>query len=309
MKSIIFFILPLSWLSGCFHDVVTDSMLDREYDVVMAVLTPDSAKGFLRAFPVEVFVGRMIPVNQNNRFEVKGFENPDLHRLVLCTRQHYFCKYEYYDDARVEIETEGQKILLEGVGNGVYRDIGNTLHVRSNQTYFLNVVMEDGRTISSSTRVPDDIEILEPKADTIYDHILDDDIGDTVLVRWTSNRKPFYWNDISGGISVYEFDTVTTPWNPYVDNKDTLKYVDFPIEVRAINADLGHFYAPCEAYSESLEFWDFEKTLYTGAIRSRSNITGKDVVGVFGAYNLTRQHHVIIPVWKTSKVMGRNQRK
>lgn len=300
--------------TSCFKEYPVNSLLEKEYDVVMAVLAPDTAIQFTRTYPTEVFVGRLIPVNYGNIFHITGVEDPVLYELMLATRQLYFCAYEYDESAEVTISDSVQQVTLTYTGNGIYRDVNRELTILPEHVYELRVKKKSGREASAQTRVPGSISCVEPNDQYIY-LTPDESMGRAITVKVTNKNDQFYfaWKDKRSNRNVtltfYGFEDSLTPWIFFgkdFDHPIPIESVYVYIEARSINHDYGAFHAPYGDFGVSPAFFhQVEKSLYDGDVARKSNVKGDNIFGVFGAYNATIKNFTAIALWdsvKTSKV-------
>lgn len=284
--------------NSCFKEYSqTDSLLFKEQDVVFGVLAPDTAVNFIRNYPVEVFVGKIIPTDIKNKFHVEGMQDSVLQRIMICTRKWYITYYEYDSTAQVTINgPDKREVQLQYVGNGIYRDINNKLKIKSNTTYDLNIRKNNGKKYHSSTLIPPSIQIINPLLDTI--HV----VPDTHKCAF----YPIYINWIDTPTYCIQIDKRSNFPEPifiYLMANELMGFADFQYpptdtfytntEVRAINDNLANFEHPA-GYSFTSRFNDFMRKLETKTISEKSNIEGENVVGVFGAYNATRRNFVVI---------------
>lgn len=290
-------------LSSCFKEYNTDSLLQKKYDVVISILAPDTAIHYVRNYPVEVFVGRIIPSDIHNIFVIEGMQDSVLMRLMEDTRKWYLIYYEYDVAAKVSIRDSIQNVQLAYVGNGIYRDVNNELNIRSMHTYTLTVEKNDGRTFTSNTTVPGEITIdsingIPSSFDTLYVSP-DSKGGKDYPYRISSISEPFYYIMVSKS-SNFSITRFAYLFKDEIVNIAIFKYLDRPIpfvhikdEIGAINKDFGTFAHPASNYSFSERYGRLLESLENKSISENSNIQGKDVVGVFGAYNATRKEYVV----------------
>ncbi|MBX7150746.1 hypothetical protein K1X84_03830 [bacterium] len=292
--------------TSCFKEY-KDSLLEKEYDVVMGILAPDSATDFKRTYKTEVFVGKMIPVNHGDIFHITGAEDPVLHELLLATRQLYFCKYEFDDEAEVSIDGEDQHVTLTSVGNGIYRDVNDELKIKSLKKYNLKVRNGNGKEAFAETTVLRDIKFISPIEEVIYKI----PNLDTAFVEVENSDNQFYFtlidqrsNIIGTILSHYSFQKFFTLGlfftKSFTDNTP-IDSVQIRLEMRAVNKDYGAFNAPYGDYGVTQEFFQFEKTLYDGDVARKSNVKGDGIVGVFGSYNATIKEFIAVALWDSVK--------
>ncbi|MBX7150747.1 hypothetical protein K1X84_03835 [bacterium] len=252
--------------TSCFKEYKTDSLLEKEYDVVMGILAPDSATDFKRTYKTEVFVGKMIPVNHGNIFHITGVEDPVLYELLLATRQLYFCKYEFDDDAEVFIDGEDQHVKLTSVGNGIYRDVNGELKVLSSRSYKLAVKTKENKKANAETKILKDIKFIRPSQSILYE-VPQRALGDTILVDVTNNNDQSYFvlRDQVSNFEIinssYSFDSFRTPWIYFGRRWDDPTHIDtvyIRLEMRAVNKDYGAFHAPYGDYGVTLDFFQTE---------------------------------------------------
>ncbi|MBL7994492.1 hypothetical protein JNM05_03895 [bacterium] len=303
IKDILLCLLSLIMISCQSCDLTSsDSLLKHKYDVVMGILAPDSANSFTRSYQTEVFVGRMIPTDIDNIYNIEGVKDTALFELIFCTRQYYFNYYSFDESANVQISGNGQTITLTYVGHGIYRDVNNELHVMPNISYALNVEKSDGREFTASTKIPGNVHITSIASDTLYKY----SAGgiDTVLTaNFYADSNQYYYmfknklDNNFGEVMTYVFTDGVTPLVFFQQGSlDTTRddTVNVTWEVRAISKEYGAFFQPCGGYSESNEFLKFEHQLEEMSIEERSNINGEKIVGVFGSYNSTIKKFVAI---------------
>lgn len=283
----------------------SDSLLKHEYETIFCILAPDSGNSFVRSYPTEVFVGKIIPTNINNNFVVEGMQDTILKELMVCTRQHYIAFYDYDPNAEVYIEGNNQKIKLTYINKGIYRDDNNELKVKSNLMYKLSVKKSNGRTYLSETTIPDDIEIVNINTDTLS-FIPIDNRKAVFNVDVSYSIKPFYLierdkrNNMESDIIIYSFDSsFTKAVIFYKSMSDTthVEFVDIKDEIMAVNVHYGQFFEPCGTIGVTENFWNWSKEQVKKNIKERSNIQGDDIVGVFGAYNATIKNYVVRALW------------
>lgn len=293
MRTSILVLLLLTDLH-CFKDY-PDTLLPQKMDVVMAVMAPDTAVNFVRPYPIEVFVGKLVPTNTRNFFLVRGMLDSVLLRLMLGTRVEYTIYYEFDSTAVVSISVGNQSSVLSYVGAGIYRDVTGSVSIREKDTCRLEVLKEDGRILTAETSVPADLAISNIPEDTIT---VEADSNGTARYPITiaTTDTPFYYVRVSKvayfdpTIYVYSFPDELFGYVNFVSAGAAT--VEVSNEIRGVNRDLGRFEHPCD-FSFTFRFNDYLLELEAMTIREKSNIQGEDVVGVFGAYNATRKQYVV----------------
>ncbi len=286
------------WIDGIYSEPV----LDREYDLIVGLLAPDS----LRTHPHEIFVGRIAP-NLNARRPPAGLDT-QINRQLNGMRNQYTCDVFGRDDAQVRVRgADGQEVVFTSVGNGFYRDVQNALNVRHRETYHLEV-RYGGKALYGVTTVPDRVRIQSPRHnDTLnlfvspqtqgvwfnidwhpvlgammYRHFLKHEVFDETfrIYSFLPRRKTFVimaerqHNLVS--LQYHAMDSnYTKVYQPWVDDAD---------------ASTGFSTDPVEQPNWSM--WHREQS--TKRITERSTIIGSaDVVGVFGSYSEARLSFVI----------------
>ncbi len=257
----------------------------------------------MRTYSTEVFVGMMIPTNTSDIFVIQGTTDPVLEELMYCARHHYINYYEYDSLATVTIVHSNDSTLLSHTGFGIYRDVQRDLSVVAGHSYELVVQTAEGDVWRATTTVPELPRILFPDSDTLrripdaYDGIkfpilIDSVSGSSyyVLVHQQSNFPSFsaylYATELGRTITMREFNTT-----------QRLTFVTCRDEIRAVNQAYALFHTPCGGNSVSPAFFEFEKSLYEMSIEERSNMTGEQVVGVFGAYSAAVNQYVVQALW------------
>ena len=293
MKHSYIFLLLLSIsCHSCYTEQYPDSRLQEKKDIVLALLAPDSSGGFVRENAIEVFVGKIVPVDIRNIYTVFGMQDSLLKRLMISTRQHYIASYEYDASARVVISGPGGPVELAYVDRGIYRDVDRRLSIKTGELYILDVDKNDGRHFTSSTRILDptamvglaDTVLLQPEPKTLWD---------TAFVSFNGQARSIYYVGITTYktyphfvVEGYTFEPLFTPPIFFKQNLTDTVGVDFAkidMQVMSIDSAYGLFHQP-HGHSMSREFGDWDITLYDIPIEKRSNINGKNVVGVFGNY-------------------------
>lgn len=291
-------VLSVSYQSSQKEYNNSDSLLDKEYNAVFSILSPDSGINFKRNYPVEVFVGKMVPTDINNVFFVEGMQDTLLQRLMICTRQWYVVYYEYDSTSQVYISGNNNNVQLTYVGNGIYRDINRELSLIKETTYSLIVNKSDGSTYTSSTTIPNDLWITKEVSDTIY--LMPDSIirGAVYSIEIETIGNPLYYVQISS-ISNISFPIYAYLFKNELGNGVSFQHDGQPLntlyvntQILSINSDLGYFDRPC-GFSYSSKYLELLTSIEKKTIKEKSNIHGKDVVGVFGAFNATTKRYVV----------------
>jgi len=299
--------------NACYKDYNTDSLLKKEYEVVMCVLAPDSAQNFTRDYPVEVFVGKMIPTDIHNQFLVQGQEDLVLRRLMFGIRQWYLNYYEYDSTSQVSIHNGSQNVQLTYVGFGIYRDVNHELNIKAQQTDSLYVKKKDGRLFTAQTIIPgnitiDSIDHKPASLDTLF--VVPNSInrGNVYLYKISSITEPFYCvylNQASNFdfiVNVYAYkDELNSTLGKAVvfsDQKTQLPISTIQVndEFRSVNQGFGLFNEPYDFSLSDRFLHVYNDSLHSLSIENRSNIQGKNVVGAFGGYNATRKSYVVTAV-------------
>lgn len=301
MKKIIiclFFPLAMSCQS-CYKEYYTDSRLQEEKDIVLSVLAPDTSNGFIRENAIEVFVGKIVPTDIHNIYTVYGMQDSLLKELMINTRQFYIAYYKYDPNAIVSIEGNGQNVILEYTDRGIYRDINRSLKIKPSARYKLKVEKKDGRVFASETQILSSTFITNAFLDTTLTPVqrTGSIYFDTILVGAQKDPRAHYYvlykknDNFSFPVTTYSFQSEIYDAAIFTKNEfDTTKidYVKANYEFRAIDSAYGLFHQP-HGHSMTAEFGDWDITLYDIPIEKRSNIKGKNVVGVFGNYSADRK--------------------
>lgn len=292
---------------SCYREFYKDSRIQEEMDIVMGLLAPDSSYGFVRENAVEVFVGTLVPTDIHNRYSVFGMQDSLLKELMINTRQFYVAYYDYDPSATVTIEGAGQSVTLTYVNRGIYRDVNRELTILPSNVYDLKVEKKDGRVFTARTHVLGPIQITNSFLDTTLLQVHRTGVlyFDTVLVRSSSENRAIYYvlheknSNIPFSINSYSFQPELYDAVVFAKNEiDTthINYVTAEYESRSIDSAYGLFHQP-HGHSMTPEFGDWDITLYDIPILERSNIKGKNVVGVFGNYSADRKKVVYKADW------------
>lgn len=302
MKKLIiclFFPLAMSCQS-CYKEYYTDSRLQEERDIVLSVLAPDTSNGFIRENAIEVFVGKIVPTDIHNKYSVYGMQDSLLKELMINTRQFYIAYYKYDPNAIVSIEGNGQNVVLEYTDRGIYRDINRSLRIKPSARYKLRVEKKDGRVFTSETIILNTLSIQNSFADTVLIKPYREAglfYADTVLLKSSTLLNAIYYvfqeksSNISFSVSTYTFQNNAYDAVIFTKSEFDTTRIDFVTvnyEFRAIDSAYGMFHQP-HGHSMTAEFGDWDITLYDIPIEKRSNIKGKNVVGVFGNYSADRK--------------------
>jgi len=311
MNKNMYAIIPcvLICLIGCESRQGNDSyFLDKDYDFVLGFAVPDED----RLVPTEVFVGKMLDLAEEGELPVMA--DSFLMEQIKWYHSWYHSKIEWHDDAQVYISSETQRIQLQYVGFGTYRDVNNELNIVPLNKYKLEVYRPNNRYYTSEVIVPGDYDFIElQNGDTLgpfFPHRLSNKtclVG--VTVPWSvSQRSHMYWMK-----TFYDTISMTLHGIPYVkaatfdtdilgvnafydqsDDSDTLRY--FIHQVFAFDTATSRFYqkdgiALNREVDSFLTYWDQTVPIYK---RSGLNTHGHDdAIGNFSSYNAARVNFYI----------------
>jgi hypothetical protein len=291
-------------LSACdwFEGEYFEPRLDREYDLIVGLLTPDS----LRTHPHEIFVGR-IASNLNARRPPAGLDT-QVNRQLNGIRNRYVCDVFGRDDAQVLVRSaDGQEVVFASVGNGFYRDVQNALRVHHRQTYHLEV-RYDGKVLNGTTTVPDRVRIHSPRHN--------DTLNLFVSPQTQGVRFDINWSPVLGAMmyrsfvkhEVFDENFRFYSFLPGRGNHVTMlerQQNSVDVRVHAMDSNYTKLYQPwgdeanqpigfSVSASERPNWSDWYTLQAEKPIMERSTITGSaDGVGVFGSYSEARLSFVI----------------
>ncbi|MBX7152615.1 hypothetical protein K1X84_13320 [bacterium] len=304
-----FTLLTVISCQSCYKEYYPDSRIQEKKDIVLGLLAPDSSNGFVRENAIEVFVGQLVPADIHNIYYVWGMQDSLLKELMINTRQFYIAYYEYDPDATVTIEGEGQSVQLTYIDRGIYRDVNRELRIVPLGMYTLKVQKKNSRVFTAQTQILQPIQIINEFADTTIVKPYKEAglfYADTILIGTNKIEKAIYYimerasNNFSFTVSAYSFQNEQYDAVIFVkDEFDTTRadFVTVNYEYRAIDSAYGLFHQP-HGHGMTSEFGDWDITLYDIPIEKRSNIKGKDVVGVFGNYTADRKKVVYKAKWE-----------
>jgi len=296
-------------LSACdwFEGEYFEPRLDREYDLIVGLLTPDS----LRTRPHEIFVGR-IASNLNARRPPAGLDT-QVNRQLNGIRNRYVCDVFGRDNAQVLVRSaDGQEVVFASVGNGFYRDVQNALRVHHRQTYHLEV-RYDGKVLNGTTTVPDRVRIHSPRHN--------DTLNLFVSPQTQGVRFDINWSPVLGAMMYRSFVkhfnfNENLRFYSFLPNRGNTAIMTMPdgtpiqfnfltATVHAMDSNYTELYQPwgdeanqpigfSVSASEQPNWSDWYTLQAEKPISERSTITGSaDVVGVFGSYSEARLSFVI----------------
>jgi hypothetical protein len=312
MRILLFVILTQVFLLGCgdennkgFHTAI-----DREYELVIGLLSPDSTK------TSEIFVGKLID-KVPSVLEVKGVQDPILKHYLLATQNNYIATLDYHNDATVTVRTGQQSVEFSFTQNGTYIDTNNALRVRAGEEYVLEVRRANGRIYTAKTVVPAEYNITTfSRQDTIISY--------PKKLAWDSLhvvQAPNFYHTPAAGAIVYVnqlivqiadvqsglqryFLVSTEPKIPVTASASTEKEIlYFKWEIQAQDTSMSRFLQALGGFGtvggfgtpDFFEFYDYWNQ--NGRILERSNINGngyKYVTGCFGSYNTLKTEFFVL---------------
>lgn len=302
----IVFLLALVFSFGCSCGEKDNGsyFLDKDYDFVLGFAVPDEN----RLAPTEVFVGRIIDKEPDEITVQHGFLDTFLLNQVQRYQGWYHFVVKYHDDAEVYISSVSQKIKLVYTGFGVYRDIGNELHIEANKSYELEVIRPHGRYYSQSVLVPGPVQINNiTDGDTIgpifpKEMTAEGFCWQPVFVKWNQVSNAFlYRGKIKDDSILYidptffaDFRNDKTGYNALynVNNPaDSLRFVLW--ETFAFDSSASIFYQAESPLALNPDVNNFFTYWNQGPIERRNGLNthgAEDVIGNFGAYTAARIH-------------------
>lgn len=303
----IVFLLALVFSCGCScgDNDKGSYFLDKDYDFVLGFAVPDED----RLAPTEVFVGRIIDKEPDEITVQEGFLDTFLLHQVQRYQGWYHFVVKYHEDAEVYISSATQKIKLEHTGFGVYRDVGNELHIEANKSYELEVIRPHGRYYSQWVLVPGPVQInnitngdtigpIFPKETTAegfcykLQFITWNSVNSAQLFRIKASHDAHFLHDPFVFYAGFKNDDqAIVAFYKSNDSLDTLR--DARWETLAFDSTASRFYqaeSPMglnPAVNEFFTYWN------QGPIVRRNGLNthgARDVIGNFGAYTAARIH-------------------
>lgn len=294
--------------TGCedgHKDPLDSQYLDKDYDFIIGILTPDS----LRKYPQEIFVGKILD-KKIGRPVPEGLD-PVVLRVAVTMHHEYLGLVIGREGAIVKVtDQDSNVIIFQEIGNGIYRDVQNRLHVNPMSKYFLSVEFDD-TSYTAETSVPGYFDLSNTQANDTMD----------VVVRWLSHADPTcvgyydlrwsrsessYFYRLEHSNSLYNFIGLD---HTFIENDakvavsfDTTKtplstIVEVTSKILSIDSNYGKIYWPGSAWTGSDDFFKYMKSTRWLPLPQRSNIIGTTpVVGVFGSYNQAVRHYYLKPV-------------
>jgi hypothetical protein len=262
----------------------TDSYLDKPYTFIVGILTPDS----LREYAQEIFVGRIIP---DDNPPTAVFGNDEIVNLVIGTmRSWYFAEVRPYADAEVSVTDElGNRVAFDYIDNGYYRDSDRERQVYPEQRYYLEVKRGDD-IFTSETKVPQQFTLTNVAP------------GDTVLptlgpsgvygfwLQWTKSLGSFFYRfyaltNEAGSARLGHTFSENDYGQPFFFKDTTLGGVArIDLQALAVDTNYARIYRPGNLFAGSNEWMEWFESQNELPLPERSNITGKNVTGVFGSF-------------------------
>lgn len=298
-------------------DEYTTSPLAKKYDVALCVLSPDTAHKFSRSFPIEVFVGTMIPANSDNIYEIKDVTDPLLFQLILDNRKLYRCYYSFHENATVKLKSNSKEIQLSYIDHGVYRCLDDDFKIYADSVYTLEVNVPGVGKINRTTKVLQNIIVEKPDKDTLVLDVDSSKAGASVWVSILSQDNQGYFRNSSvsstsyygpGGdyleVTTCQFEKENGFYCIFTKNffdttlVDTVKtkYV-----ARLLSKELANYWQPSN-FSFPLSFEAFNNQFYDYDIVGRSNVGGGGFVGVFGSVSITQRNFYLKANWIKTKL-------
>lgn len=304
LRKALLVLLATLTLSACdwFEGEYFEPRLDREYDLIVGLLAPDS----LRTHPHEIFVGR-IASNLNARRPPAGLDT-QVNRQLNGIRNRYVCDVFGRDDAQVRVRgADGQEVVFTSVGNGFYRDVQNALQVRHRETYHLEV-RYGGKALYGVTTVPDRVRIQSPRHnDTLNLFVSPQTQGVQFNVDW----QPVLGAMMYRHLRRHEVFDETFRTYSFLPRRETFVIMAerqhnlVNLQYHAMDSNYTKIYQPwgdnadqpngfSVSATEQPNWSDWYTMQAQKPITERSTITGSaDVVGVFGSYSEARLAFVI----------------
>ncbi|MBL7996267.1 hypothetical protein JNM05_12930 [bacterium] len=304
MKTIYSYITIIAFLvvsCSCGDDERRDSpYLDQDYAYITGILVPDS----FRTYRQEIFVGKIldIRVGSDEVDTTRYGEDPVLYTQNLVTWHDYRGKIVGAVDTKVELidVTDNKTVILQEKGNGVYQDINNELKIIAMHNYRLKVTT-NGEMFTAETVIPNNFQISNiSEGDTViafatrqsYFYLAD------YPPYWTSSQNTFFYRTDHLTSQFYNSNPIINHvYNPpgfFTVTPDTVNYqLPFTfsgwIQVTALDTNYGRMYSPEATSTAPLDLLTYISNQETTPLPKRTNIKGKDVVGVFGSLNRTKR--------------------
>ncbi|HNF85150.1 MAG TPA: hypothetical protein PKO47_01120 [bacterium] len=300
-------IIMFSVLCSCNDAPEGSPYLDKDYNYIVGILVPDS----FRTYRQEIFVGKMLDilVHSNEVDTAQYGEDPVLHIQNLVTWHDYRGKIVGTTGASVEVIdiTDNESVTFQDIGNGIYRDVNEQLHVHPLHRYSLKVTTTE-KAFTAETTVPGDFQIS---------NINEDDTLTVVAIKrsyyysanyppyWTSSQGKFFYrtDHLTSQFFINFINHVYEPPGFFTVTPDTVNY-QLPfifsgwIQVMALDTNYGRMYSPEETSTAPIDLLTYISNQETTPLPERTNIKGKEAVGVFGSLNRTKRVNFYMKVVK-----------
>lgn len=297
MRNIILSVI-LIFVFSCSCDNIGDDSpyLAKDYNYITCILVPDS----FRTYRQEVFVGKMLDKRvSSDKIDTTHYgEDEQLYTQNLVTVLDYRGKLEGTQGAIVKIkDQEDNEVFFQDVGNGIYRDVNNLLKVKPLFKYKLYVTIKNS-TFYAETTVPGNFQITNiNQNDTLTVKANIDDYLYWAEYRpsWSNSSEHFFYRT-NHGSSNFSFTVINHVYEPpgfFLVNADTLHHT-LPLlysgwfEAFAFDSNYGKMYSSENTCTAPIPLLTYLSNQETTPLPKRTNLQGKDVVGVFGSFNRTK---------------------
>lgn len=293
---------------ACNDDKIDDSpYLSQDYNYIAGILVPDSFRNYRQ----EIFIGKIldIRVHSDEVDTTRYGEDSILYIQNLLTWHFYRGKIIGRTGAAVEMIdlNSNETVILQDIGNGIYRDVDNQMAIMPSHTYQLNVTI-DGNTFYGQTTVPGNFQISNiNEGDTVTA------VGKLEGYYYAADYPP-YWTNSQGKffyrtdhkIFKYTYAIINHVYNPpgfFTVTLDTVNYtLPFTsigwIQATALDSNYGRMYSPEATSTAPVDLLTYISNQETTPLPERTNLHGKDVVGVFGSLNRTKRVNFYMRVVK-----------
>ncbi len=289
-----------------------DSFLDQDYNLIAAVLLPDS----VRDYPQEFFVGRIQHNTTSLTPPAPQGRDRLVNRVILTLRSQYTAEIRPRDDAKVSLfRAAGDTLDLVHTGDGFYRDTSGVLTIEALELYHLLVELDE-ESYRSSTLVPGNFGINNASnGDTVESFLYQVEgrpaPNDFWEIAWDpSPAACFYRIEIDR--SSYEHRTYS---HKLTHNSHKIFYgfdagdnalIASRVKVESIDPNYARMYEAGVPHSGSSTWFEWVEKWKYKPLHLRSSIRGPGAIaGVFGSCNVARPVEYFVVQSEEGKMLQR----
>ncbi|MBL7993857.1 hypothetical protein JNM05_00655 [bacterium] len=297
-----------------------DTLLDKEYTFIVGILAADSIDDYRH----EIFVGRIRPIAKDEH--IPSGEDPWSYLVTITMHNFYLATVEGDDgSAIVSIhKSTGDSVLMQSVGNGLYRDVDNQLNTLPATTYQLKVY-SNGNYYEAQTTTPGYFRSnIQNDTVTVPIQSWFDIYKGSITFPMTTSLGAFFYRDWvttkifdNSNQLIFQADAIDHFFNSSEANiflsmdssciRDSLVrcYAEKSHEIVAVDANYAKIYRAGGTFTGTLSWFnwfDQYNSLPVKTLSFRSSIQGTEPVGgVFGSIYRIRKNYIVRPVLSIAK--------